>query len=341
MKTSRREALKGVALVAVADKIGDGGFAEISPRKKAGRACEVLPPGAIDSARFRSKCTACGVCMAVCPEKILRPSTAWSSFGQPELDFRYGQCLLSCVKCTEVCPTGAIEALQQEMKANVHIGHAIWKKDLCVRTVNGDNCTACVRKCPIQAVKIVQGAVVVDRGKCIGCGACEHVCPSRPESAIYVKGFEMQRVVKPISECDLVAEMKSLLDEGAAVVVARDGVIIDRREGRGISPILELMDLNKLKRTIVYDRIIGRAAAAICIVGKAKKVYASVMSHGAKKLLEENGIEAVGLKMTDGIINREKTGSCPMEEAVKELNDPEQMVKALRGAVKNRKAVRK
>ena len=32
-------------------------------------------------------------------------------------------------------------------------------------------------------------------GTCIGCGACEYLCPSRPYSAIYVEGHEMHRSI--------------------------------------------------------------------------------------------------------------------------------------------------
>jgi formate hydrogenlyase subunit 6/NADH:ubiquinone oxidoreductase subunit I len=31
--------------------------------------------------------------------------------------------------------------------------------------------------------------------KCIGCGACEHLCPARPFSAIYVEGHESHRII--------------------------------------------------------------------------------------------------------------------------------------------------
>lgn len=36
---------------------------------------------------------------------------------------------------------------------------------------------------------------VINAEKCIGCGACENLCPARPFSAIYVEGHKMHRVV--------------------------------------------------------------------------------------------------------------------------------------------------
>jgi len=44
----------------------------------------------------------------------------------------------------------------------------------------------------VGAVKIEDGFPSVDPAKCIGCGACEHVCPVRPEPAVFVEGFERQ-----------------------------------------------------------------------------------------------------------------------------------------------------
>ena len=36
---------------------------------------------------------------------------------------------------------------------------------------------------------------VVNVERCIGCGACENLCPARPFSAIYVEGHERHRVI--------------------------------------------------------------------------------------------------------------------------------------------------
>ncbi len=33
-------------------------------------------------------------------------------------------------------------------------------------------------------------AVKVDKETCIGCGACEYICPARPLSAIFVEGYK-------------------------------------------------------------------------------------------------------------------------------------------------------
>ena len=329
---TRRETLKGVAVLAVADKLTDGGFADVSLPGVPERGTPVLPPGAGDREMFYRKCVSCQLCIANCPGKCLVQSTDLKTFGQPVMDFRRGYCLGTCVKCGEICPELAIRKLQTVQRPNVHVGEAVWKKDLCIRTTEGDQCTACVRKCPVQAIHLVQGCPVVDRQKCIGCGACEHVCPARPMPAIYVKGYERQRMVNPITEADLLKEMKAKIDEGASVVVARGGVIIATEEGRGLDPLLRLFDAGKLAGAVVMDKVIGRAAAAICAEGGATKVHASLAGKGAAELLEKRGISFTAEKTVETILNHEQTDSCPMEKAVSGLEDPKMMIEAIRKA---------
>ena len=334
---TRRETLKGVALIAVADKLTDGGFAEVSLPSVPERGTPVLPPGAGDRGTFHRKCASCQLCIANCPGKCLVQSTDLKTFGQPVMDFRRGYCLGACVKCGEICPELAIRKLQVVQRPNVHVGEAIWKKDLCIRTTNGDRCTACVRKCPVQAIHLVRGFPVVDRQKCIGCGACEHVCPARPMPAIYVKGYERQRMVNPITEADLLKEMKAKIDAGTSVVVARGGVIVATDEGRGIDPLLRLMDAGKLSGAVVMDKVIGRAAAAICAEGGAVKVHAVLAGKGAAELFEKRGIPFAAEKTVETILNHAQTDSCPMEKAVSGLDEPKKMIDAIRMAIRNRK----
>ena len=335
---TRRDTLKGVAVLAAAnaaEKTTDGGLADVSLPGAPARPVPALPPGAVDRAEFNLKCVACGLCIANCRGDCLRASLSLKRFGQPEMDFRRGYCLAECAQqCAKVCPAGAIRPLDGVERKNVHVGHAIWKRDLCIRETEDVQCTACSRKCPVGAIHIVEGFPVVDKGKCIGCGACEHVCPARPMPAIFVKGFERQRIVRPMDESDLLAEMKALVEGGASCVVARDGVIVGKETGRGIKPILKLLDEGKLAHALVVDKVIGRAAAAICIAGNARRIHASIMGADAATLLKERGVEASADKMVPKILNRALTDGCPMEQAVDGLEDPAAMVKELKAKAK-------
>lgn len=336
LEVSRRTAIKGVAVLAAAhtvEKTTDGGLASVSMPGVPSRPSPIMPPGAVSRKIFNVKCVGCGLCVTRCPMNVLRQSVDLKTFGQPEMYFQNGYCRLSCdYKCARACPAGALKPRTKE-RANLHIGHAIWKKDLCLRNANGDKqeyCQACVRKCPVKALHLVDGAIVVDKTACVGCGACEHVCPVRPASAIIVKGFDRQREVLPMSSGDLTAEMISCIERGDSCVLGRNGVIIARDKGRGIKPLLVFLDSGKLDGAIVADKIIGRAAAAICIVGGVEEVYAKVMSEGAKELLEKHNVKVSYKEITKEIINRQKNGICPMEAKVHGIDDPKGMVEKLK-----------
>ena len=340
---TRREALQGVgvlAAVSAVEKTTDGGYAPVSLPGVPDRPASVMPPGAAERGTFRRTCEACGLCIANCPEKCLKPSMKLSTFGQPEMDFRYGHCRLGCTKCGEVCPTVAIRKLTKEEKRNTHMGHAIWRKDLCIRTTDNVACTACVKKCPVQAIHLVEGFPVIDKAACIGCGACEHVCPSRPLPAVFVKGFDRQRTVRRMSEADLIAEMRSrVVDQGQSSVCALNGVIVGIEAGRGLEPLFRLLEGGKLRGALVVDKVIGRAAAAVLVAGGAKKVHALLMSEEAKGFLALKGVESSAEKLVPKILNRDLSAGCPMETAVEGLEDPEAMVGALREKIASLKGL--
>ncbi len=334
---TRRAVMAGMGALAAADLLGeekttDGGYAPVSLPGVPARPAEVLPPGAVDRALFNRLCVGCGACIAACPEKCLVPSTSLTTFGQPKMDFRRSHCRLSCPqKCAAACPAGALRLLDHVARRDLHMGHAIWKKDRCLRATEDVPCTACSRKCPVKAIAIVAGFPVVDKAACIGCGACEHVCPARPLPAIFVKGFERQRVVRPFDEGDLLAEMAGLVRRGeAAAVTARDGVIQARASGRGVLPLLKLLDDGHLRHSLVVDKVVGRAAAAVCLVGRARRVHGLLMSEEAKSLLAAHDVPATADRLVPKILNRDQSASCPLEARVAQEADPQKMVAALR-----------
>jgi ferredoxin len=122
---------------------------------------------------------------------------------QPEMSFERGFCRPECTRCSEVCPAGAIHRITPQEKTDIHIGFAVLVPDNCLPYSTGVQCGNCARHCPADAILMVpkdknadpdDSATVkvpsVNADKCIGCGACEYLCPSRPFSAIYVNGRE-------------------------------------------------------------------------------------------------------------------------------------------------------
>ena len=328
---TRRDAVKGLAAVAAVEKTTDGGLAElVLPGRAPDRQRSVLPPGALSRERFARQCVGCGLCLKACPEKVIVPSRKLATFGQPELDFNGRACNLLCdQQCAKACPAGALRPLPRAQRRDIHFGRAVWHADRCLHK-DGVPCTLCSRRCPLNALHVVDNAIVVDDRACVGCGLCESGCAARPEPAIVVEGLDVQRVVVPLGEGTLVAEMKTLLDQGYAVVVAREGVIRAYEKGRGVKPLMNLLDAGALENALVVDRVIGRAAAAMCVLGGVKKVHALLMSRDAAEYLRDHGIACEGETVVPEILNRDKSGRCPMELAVADLSDPTEMVRALR-----------
>lgn len=207
---SKRQFLSaGIALAATAalhaeEKTVDGGLAAITDKKIPKRRTKIVPPGAASIRNLESHCTACQLCVSACPNGVLRPSTDLSSLMQPESSYERGYCRPECTRCSEVCPTGAIRPISREEKSSVQIGHAVWVKDNCVVLTDGVKCGNCARHCPAGAITMVPSdpdtkgspkIPVVNTEKCIGCGACENLCPARPFSAIYVEGHENHRII--------------------------------------------------------------------------------------------------------------------------------------------------
>lgn len=184
----------GTAMAVKAQEVKmDGGLAVIEDRTAPNRQTPVKPAGSLCSTHLQKHCTACQLCISECPNKVLTPSTKLETLMQPEMDFDRGYCHPGCTRCSEVCPTGAINKISKEEKTQIHIGHAVWLAQNCLMA-KGENCGLCQRGCPAGAILLVDDPSTghkvpsVVESRCIGCGKCEHLCPSRPFGAIYVEG---------------------------------------------------------------------------------------------------------------------------------------------------------
>lgn len=189
-------AATAIALKAQEKKV-DGGYAAVTAKKAPERTNPIVPFGSVSLKHFQQHCTGCQLCVSQCPNDVLSPSTSLERLMQPEMSYENGWCRPECTKCSEVCPAGAILEITPEEKTAIHVGTASVDLDLCVVNRDNVNCGNCARHCPAGAIKMVMKnpddenslripTVLEDR--CIGCGACEFLCPSRPYSAIHVNG---------------------------------------------------------------------------------------------------------------------------------------------------------
>jgi len=162
----------------------------------------VLPPGAISLEHFQNLCTACHLCVANCPDQVLRPAITQhglAGFLQPFQDFEVSFCSYNCSNCSQICPTGALRPLSVEDRRLVRTGTVEFFKGRCVVKTEGTACGACAEHCPTQAVHMVpwrNGLTIpeIEPDLCVGCGGCEFICPVRPDKAILVNGLNIHEL---------------------------------------------------------------------------------------------------------------------------------------------------
>ncbi len=208
--SSKRSFLLASAMLATGamaqkkEKLMDGGLADIEDKVAPERQTPLTPPGSLSFQNLSTHCTGCQLCVSECPNQVLRPSSDLMHLMQPTMSYEHGYCRPECTRCSEVCPAGAIKPIDKPEKSSIQIGHAVWIKKNCVVLTDEVECGNCARHCPSGAIVMVPSdpnneespkVPVINEAACIGCGACEYVCPSRPFSAIYVEGHEVHRKI--------------------------------------------------------------------------------------------------------------------------------------------------
>ena len=111
-------------------------------------------------------------------------------------------------------------------------------------------------------------------------------------------------------------------ESGYACLIVKDEEEVFSSVARGIFPIVQ--GVSKMKGAYLADKIIGRAAALICVHGGVLAVYANIMTIAAAEVFAEYGILFEAEKMVDAIENRDRTGLCPFEILGREISCPKQ-----------------
>lgn len=126
--------------------------------------------------------------------------------------------------------------------------------------------------------------------------------------------------------------MIDLLDSGAysCVIRSKKGEIRYFTQ-RGVDDLYYLLrnEPELLEGASLADKIIGKGAAAIMIYSGVSEVSTHIVSQGALELFEKSKIKLNFEQTTHHIINRNKTGWCPLEESLREKNDIEKIIETI------------
>lgn len=118
-------------------------------------------------------------------------------------------------------------------------------------------------------------------------------------------------------------ELLNLAKGHDLVAVFPDGRI-ETYNGRGLGPLITHLQKGDLKDAQMYDKVTGRASALLLAYGGAKSLHTGMLSQEAIPILEKYHITYTYDKQVPYILNRSKTGSCPMETVARPLWNAQQ-----------------
>ena len=112
---------------------------------------------------------------------------------------------------------------------------------------------------------------------------------------------------------DLELAKHKLRQEDLSLVIVKNGKVLFKTQKPGIMGFLEAIE--KLDQNLVAasaaDKIVGVAAAMLCVYAEVASVFALTISEEGIRVLEDNNVAYRFEKKVPNILNRDKTDVCP------------------------------
>ena len=114
------------------------------------------------------------------------------------------------------------------------------------------------------------------------------------------------------------------------VIVKEEQILLSSKEG-GLQPLFNaIVSLGDgLHGAAIADKIVGSAAAMLCLYAQIASVYALVASTGALAMLREKGVTISNKNEVPHIFNYDGTDLCPFEKLALSISQPPQLFSAL------------
>jgi len=147
--------------------------------------------------------------------------------------------------------------------------------------------------------------------------------------------YEHFSVIVDRHSLEIYNQVRLALDDGGYTCFLIKDKEIYTSYHRGVKPLLEWLDEGvDLSGAVAADKVIGKAAAYLYVLLGVHYVYAGVISKPALGVFQKYGIVCHYDQMVDAIENRTKTGFCPMERAVWDIDEPEKVPLMLKEALR-------
>lgn len=106
---------------------------------------------------------------------------------------------------------------------------------------------------------------------------------------------------------------------------------------RGVKDLYRLLkeEPGFLSGAFVADKVVGKAAAALMILGEVKEIFANILSRPACELLEKAHVRVEYMQQVTHIINRMQTGWCPLEAGCLQAKSAEECLPIIEDFIEN------
>ena len=125
---------------------------------------------------------------------------------------------------------------------------------------------------------------------------------------------------------DLELAKSKLVKEDLSLVIVKNGKVIFETSKQGISGFLQAIDKHdkNLVAASAADKIVGVAAAMLCVYAGLSSMFALTISEAGINVLEDNNIACGFERKVASILNRNKTDVCPFEKLATSSGSPDE-----------------
>lgn len=129
-----------------------------------------------------------------------------------------------------------------------------------------------------------------------------------------------------VQDRDLKLAKLRLTERDLTLVIVKEGKVIFETKSQGISGFLQAIEKigSRLVASSVADKIVGAAAAMLCVYLDASSVFAVTISEEGTRVLEDNKVIYQFENQIPNILNQDKTDICPFEKLAIDSRDPEE-----------------